>query len=968
LKTSPRRNLVGREAELDALEEHLQALDAGEGRVLFVIGEPGIGKTALITEARERGRQRGYEIFGGRAAEFERDLPFAIFTDALDQELGSLDEAQLRSLDDEDLALLGTVFSSLGRPRAATKPDERHRLLGAMRVLLESLADKHPLVLALDDLHWADAASIDLICHLLHRGIGGPVLLVLASRPAQSPSRLLTAFEEAERHGHGQLVELLPLSAAEATQLLGAEIDPSLHEVLYQESGGNPFYLEQLAAASRHGAHVGQLEGEDPEAGLPAAVSAVIQRELQGLSAAAMTLLQGAAVASEPFEPEPAGEIAGMETGEALRGLDELLDSDLIRPADVPGQFRFRHPILRRAVYQGTRGGWRLAAHARAAASLAARGASPAARAHHVERSARLGDAAAASVLSEAGQEAAAHAPASAARWFEAALRLIPKRRANLDLRLELLGQRAASLGVAGQLEESRETLGIFLQLSPQRPSPLRLQVAVLAAILDELLGTHAKGRKLLLDELAMLTNQRSAEAAEVKRELAFTCFFDADWAAMGEWARQSLAAQADGMVRVGALSALALAQYGLGDIAGVRRSVLEAAELFDDLSDEEVAAHHPGIAIWLGWAEVCTECFDEAIRHLERCIAISRTSGQRHLTVALLAVEALAMTEKGRIAELVEVAEGAVEGALLSASDLFLSWAMTVRCQASIHTGDLYAAVRFGERGATADAGILSPLSGIARLQLASALLEIGEPERAREQLVASDGQPDLPPFPVYETLCYELLVRAELALGSQERADQFAARAEEAARRLGLRVPAAHARRARAMVLLERGQAKEAAEKALAASAAAEQAGAPVEGARCQTLAGRALAAAGDREHAITELKDAHQQLSGCGAWRYSDEAARELRKLGRAVSRAGGSAGGSSSVNGLTRRELEVIEHVAAGRTNREIAGELFLSVRTVDRHLSRIFEKLGVNSRAAATSVFERARSEQPPRTD
>lgn len=966
--TSLRRNLVGRETELDALEEHLRALDAGESRVLVFSGEPGIGKTALIAEALEHSRERGYETFSGRAAEFERDLPFAIFTDALDQELGSLNEAQLRFLDDEDLALLGTVFSSLARPHPFAQPDERHRLLGAMRALLESLANKHPLVLALDDLHWADAASIDLICHLLHRGIGAPVMLVLASRTAQSPSRLLTAFEEAERHGQGQRAELLPLSAAEATQLLGAEIDPSLHEVLYQESGGNPFYLEQLAAASRHRAQVEQLEGDNHETGVPAAVSALIQRELQGLSAAAMTLLQSAAVASEPFEPELAAEIAGMETGEALRSLDELLASDLIRPADGPRHFRFRHPIVRRAVYRGTGGGWRLAAHGRAAASLAARGASPAARAHHVERSARLGDTAAVLILTEAGQAAAAHAPASAARWFDAALRLIPERRGNLDRRLALLGQRAASLGVAGYIEESRETLGKYLQLSPQRPSPLRLQVAVLAAILDELLGTHAIGRKLLLDELATLPDQRSTEAAELKRELAFTCFFDADWAAMGEWARQSLAAQADGMVRVGALSALALAEYGLGDIAGVRRPVKEAAEVFDGLSDEEVAAHHPGIAIWLGWAEVCTERFDEAIRHLERGIAVSRTSGQRHLTVALLAVEALALAEKGRIAELVEVAEGAVEAALLSASDLFLSLAMTVRCQASIHAGDLHAAVRFGERGARADAGILSPLSGIARLQLASALLEIGEPERAREQLVASDGQPDLPPFPVYETLCYELLVRAELALGGQERADQFAARAEEAAQRLGLLVPAARARRARAMVLLERGQATEAAEEALAASAAAEQADAPVEGARCRTLAGRALVAAGDRERAIIELKDAHQQLSGCGAWRYSDEAARELRKLGRAVSRAGGSAGESSSVNGLTRRELEVIEHVATGRTNREIASELFLSVRTVDRHLSRIFEKLGVNSRTAATSAFERARSEQPSRTD
>jgi DNA-binding NarL/FixJ family response regulator len=97
------------------------------------------------------------------------------------------------------------------------------------------------------------------------------------------------------------------------------------------------------------------------------------------------------------------------------------------------------------------------------------------------------------------------------------------------------------------------------------------------------------------------------------------------------------------------------------------------------------------------------------------------------------------------------------------------------------------------------------------------------------------------------------------------------------------------------------------------------------------------------------------------------YCDEAARELRKLGRVVRRAGGDGVDDSPLAGLTRRELEVIEFVAAGKTNREIANELFLSVRTVDRHLSRIFEKLGVNSRAAAASQFERARADGGTKT-
>jgi ATP/maltotriose-dependent transcriptional regulator MalT len=957
---------VGRDVELGAVEDLLRALGAGQGGGLYLAGEPGIGKTALIGEALARSRQRGYLTLSGRAAEFELELPFGLFTDALEHHLRSSPRAELWSLADGELALLAIVFPSLashavGEPLAA-QPDKRYRLLRAMRALLQSLASKQPLVLALDDLHWADTASVDLLCHLLHAGFENPVLLLLASRPAQSQSRLLTALDGAERHGVTRRIELAPLSAAEAAALMGPELDAALRQALYRESGGNPFYLEQLTAAARHGAPLERREAEKAAAGVPATVRAAIQDELRALPAPARTLLQGGAVLGEPFEPELAADTAGIEAGEALQALDSLLDSDLIRPADVPRRFRFRHPIVRGAVYQAAGGGWRLAAHGRAAAALAARGAPASARALHVERSARTGDEEAIAVLVQAGQEAASHAPGSAARWLGAALRLLPERSDTLQRRAELLGQHAAALAVAGHLAASRQALEEFLRFSPQRPNPLRLKTTVLAAILDEVLGHRDSARRLLVDELATLPDQDSAAAAELQREVAFTCFLDADWKATGEWARRSLAAKCNGMVRVGALSALALASYGLGDIDQVRRPVSEAAALFDALTDEAVVAHHPGIATWLGRAECYTERFDDAIGHLERALAVSRACGQRHLTVAMLAVQGQALALRGRITELVEAAEAAVDAALLSASNTFLGWAMALRCQANIETGDLHAALRFGERGARASPRVASPLAGTAPLQLASALLEIGEPERCRDLLLTPEGHPNLPPFPLDEGLCYELLVRAELMVGHPEPAEVFASRAEESAHRLRLQIPLTQARRARALVLLYRGQPREAAAQALASAEAAEQAGAPIEAGRSRTLAGKALAVAGERDAAIFALQSAYEQLAGCGALRRLDEAARELRKLGRAVPRAGRERLSDSTGLGLTARELQVLEHVAAGRTNREVADELFLSVRTVDRHVSRIFDKLGVNSRAAATSQYERTRRE------
>jgi ATP/maltotriose-dependent transcriptional regulator MalT len=953
---------VGRDVELSVLDPIVDALLDGESAVVVCSGEPGIGKTALMSEMLERSHVRGCLTLGGRATEFERDLPFAVFADALEGHLGTLGRERLEPLGDEQLALLATAFPVLeslpaGGP-AEAQGDDRHRLLRAIQALLELLADDRPLVLALDDLHWADPASIDLLCRLLHHGMASPSLLLLASRPAQSEPRLRTTWAEAERHGRARLLELAPLSAADARELLGPKLDSGLGDALYRESGGNPLYLEQLAAAARRGAGPRAGESAPVTAGVPAAVSAALGGELDSLSAPARTLLHGAASLGEPFEPELAADAAGIDQQAALSALDELLESDLIRAADGPRRFRFRHPIVRHAVYAEAGTGWMLAAHGRAAAALQARGAPASARAHHVERSARAGDEQAAALLERAGEETASRAPATAAHWFGAALRLTPEREDNLDRRLGLLARRAAALGIAGRIEESREALREFLERSPARPDELRLQVTLLAAILDELLGSHAAGRRLLLDELARLPDQHGRAAAECKRELAFTCYMDADWQAMVDWATQALKCECEGMVRVGALAAL-----GLAEPDPVRRSasVREGAELLDGLADQEIAAHHPGIAMWLGWAEVCSERFDDAIEHLERCIGISRRAGQRHLTVVLLAVQGQALALTGRGAELTAVAEAATEAALLSPSDLFLSWALTLRCQASIQAGDLHAAIRFGERAVAAAAAASSPLSGIARVVLASALLESGEPERCRAQLLGPDGEPDLPPFPLYEGLAYELLVRAEIALGRLERAEEFAERAERAARRLGIQLPFAQAGRARALVLLERGDPRAASAAALASCGAAERVGAPVEAARGRTLAARALAAAGDRAGAIAALEAAHDQLVSCGAFRYSDEAARQLRKLGRSVPRRAGELREGAAVHALTKRELEVMELVAAGRTNREIADELFLSVRTIDRHVSRIFDKLNVSSRAAASSAFERSRS-------
>jgi predicted ATPase len=157
--------LAGRADELAEIERGLDRVAFGEAWFVQLIGEPGIGKTRLLAELCVRAERRDWLVLDGRAAEFERDVPFGVVVDALNGYLGGLDPALLRSLEDDALAELASVFPSLSRyaeePAARGVDSERYRTQYAIRSLLERLVRRQPVALMLDDVHWADAASLD---------------------------------------------------------------------------------------------------------------------------------------------------------------------------------------------------------------------------------------------------------------------------------------------------------------------------------------------------------------------------------------------------------------------------------------------------------------------------------------------------------------------------------------------------------------------------------------------------------------------------------------------------------------------------------------------------------------------------------------------------------------------------------------------------------------------------------------
>jgi predicted ATPase len=186
---------VGRGPELERLGEVLDDLDGGATTCVAVEGEPGIGKTWLLSELRRRAEGRGHLVLAGSAAEFERDLPFGVWVDALDAYVASQDLSSSEDVDKEWLADLSGVLPSLRRAASAPRlGDERHRAHRALRALLDAIAVDKPLVLVLDDLHWSDAASIEVLAALLRRGSGERVLLALGYRSGKAPARLVSAL------------------------------------------------------------------------------------------------------------------------------------------------------------------------------------------------------------------------------------------------------------------------------------------------------------------------------------------------------------------------------------------------------------------------------------------------------------------------------------------------------------------------------------------------------------------------------------------------------------------------------------------------------------------------------------------------------------------------------------------------------------------------------------------------------
>jgi DNA-binding NarL/FixJ family response regulator len=782
-------------------------------------------------------------------------------------------------------------------------------------------------------------------------------MLAMAVRTGQGDPAVVKSIGDIQRSSAVDTIELGPLSEVSIGQLVG-DVEGVDIELLQHESGGNPFFAVQLARAGRSEADAMAVGG----LGVPPAVARAIAAELEELSQAARTLAEAAAVVGDPFELDLAAAAMDRPENEVWERVDELVAKDLVRGTDVPRRFRFRHPLVRHAVYGSCSPSVRMVCHRRTVDVLATRGAAASVMAGHVEQSARHGDAFAIEILRQAGEEASSRAPKSAASWFTAALRLLPANAPAND-RVDLLMSLAAAEAAIGRFSAAHAALDECVALTSDEDVELRVGLVVATAEIEQLLGHHNDARARLQRTHEELTDRASPARVSLLIALSTNSLYLADHRGMLEWGRRALEA-ADEVGDV-TLSAAALAAYTMGaTFAGqvdfAREQHVRAASLVDSLADDELLSRLDALSN-LATAELYLDLHALTCRHGERGLSLARSTGRTQLLPILIPILGCSLWMTGELRRSAEVLDEAIEGARLVDNAQGLSLALFNRALSAVMAGDLEIALEMGaesvELAQAVDNGVITAFAGAIYAQ---ALCEAGEPKRAVALLLDSVGGEDIPLLAgSWRATYFELLTRCCLELGQIENARAAAEKVRAQADEQGLQLSGLMADRARAAVALAESRAEYAADLALSAVARSEEIGARVHAATSRALAGRALSAAGRSEEAIGQLVRAADDFDALGALRYRDQVEAQLRTLGKTIHRRtrGGKRDGSG-VELLTGREVEVAELVRAHRTNREIAGELFLSLKTVEAHMRNIFQKLGVSSRAEVAELLAR----------
>ncbi|AWS45970.1 AAA family ATPase [Streptosporangium sp. 'caverna'] len=920
--------LPGRGAELTQLRKLL----AG-GRPAFVVvnGEPGIGKSRLLSAFSAAAAADGVPVLSGRAAEMEGGAPWALVLDALD-DAGSHPElaayadwlrvrlvARTPSVQDGD-QIIGV---------------ERHRAHRQARALLEARALPSGLLLLLDDVHWADAASAELIDHLVRHPPRATVT-VLTSLAGLLPPVLERSL--ASSPAPVTRMSLGPLSPDDSESLLPGK-RPAYRRRLYEIGRGNPLYLEILSRLPERTVNELRNASGGEDCGRTE-LDALIARELETLGTALATVVQAASITADALDPALVASIAEMPEDDVRVALDGLVARDVLRV--TAGRLRFRHPLIRAAAYRMAGPSWRIAAHRRAADHLARQGAPLSLRAEHLLHGVRPGDATGADLLAAAALNSVDIAPTTAARWLRAALRALlddpelAERRAGL--RLEL----AKALRLSGRFNEART---ILHELATGDGAHRYTALERLGAT-ERALGRLPEARALLGSELDRTPGAGPGVRSALLVELAAVDMLRGDWRTGAELASEALRSAGSGGrsgLAVVSIALLALAELYRCRFGKGRTLLEEARRRADALTDPELRADL-GLMPPLAWAEFLVDEHHDALRHVERGLRIARRHGHDDVVPQLYAVRSVVHARLGMAPQALADAEDGEEIARHLDSAEMHAFVLALKSRPLLWRAGPAEALPLVTD--LRDRHTLRSMwwRNIADHAMAEVLLLAGDPAGCRD-LLAARLSPDPEGLGPHAPSVYALRSQAEVACGDLVGGWEWYARAAAVAERGAPRAQLGSVARARAVIAQARGDhpAATAAARYAVDCFAAETL--PIDEGLARILLAELTALLGDTRAAQRQLGRAGELFAGCGAPWLADRVGREQRRAGARRTRR------PEQETGLSGREREIAELATQGLTNRQIAERLFLSPRTVETHLARVFQKLGVSTSTA-----------------
>ena len=890
-------DVLGRDDELRSLEEFLDRPDEAGLAALVLEGAAGIGKSTLWLAGLEAARERGLRVLSSRPAEVELGVAHVglgdVLEDVLDELLPDLPAPRRRALETALLVRDG-----------AHEPVDFRTLAVAVRSALQLLAERGPVLLAVDDVQWLDASSTDALAFALRRLPDASLHVLLARRLDEG-----VPVSELERATGDRLEQLRlgPLSAGALHRLVQLRLGRSLPRPtllrLLETSGGNPFFALELARALD--------DAVDPTQPLPVpeSLETLVRARLDRLPDETRSELLLACAHTRPTAVDV-----------DLDALAPAFAAHVVELAD--GIVRFTHPLLASALYQGAAPDARRRAHAQLADSAA----DPVTRARHRALATPAPNASVAAELEAAAALALARgAPIAAAELAEHAVRTTPsdagadrRRRTTSAVRAHMAagdGGRARGLAErlldgAGRGQERAEALALLAGVEG---------VAREVALLEEALREPGVGRELrasLHRELAAmgrLTQGRQPAEAHARESLELADGLD------------------DDALRAGALSALALVRFNAGEVgapADAERAVALAVVAADDEQRDRAEATLGHVLVW------STE-LDRARALLDARYERTRDRDER-LAASALWYLAIVEWRSGRW----ELAE---QHAAL-ARDISVQYgvpAPTVLFPLGLiaaHRGDFDHA-----RRVAADARDLADAEG-ARLGGIVALEGVveawtGDPAAAATWFAAAEAEADAADWGEPNLRWwYPEYAEALLALGRPAEADALLDAWERDAVRVGREWVLAQVVRCRGLVAAARNDVAQALDLLEEAVARHESAGDPFGRARALLAAGVVRRRTRQKRPAREAIEAALAAFEEIGAATWAEKARRELGRIG-----------GRTRADGLTAAEQRVAALVAEGRTNREVAAALFLGERTVASHLTHIYAKLGVRSR-------------------